>query len=78
MLQEHEIRIAAYAFRNGAIQVSEAARLTGRTWQTSKKDLERLTKIGILRFEPGKYIRDPKAVYKIVKERDVNRQPASS
>jgi ATP-dependent DNA helicase RecG len=66
-LQEHEIRIAAYAFRNGAIQVSEAARLTARTWQTSKKDLERLTKKGILAFDPGKFPRDPKAVYKLAK-----------
>jgi ATP-dependent DNA helicase RecG len=66
-LQEHEIKIAAYAFRNGSIQVSEAARLTGRTWQTSKKDLDRLTNRGILTFEPGKYPRDPKAIYRIVR-----------
>jgi ATP-dependent DNA helicase RecG len=64
-LQDHEIKIAAYAFRNGAIQVSEAQRLTGRTWQTSKKDLDRLTNRGILVFEPGKYVRDPKATYRI-------------
>lgn len=51
-LQEHEISIAAYAFRNGEINVSEASRLTGRTWQTSKKDLDRLAKRGILTFEP--------------------------
>jgi ATP-dependent DNA helicase RecG len=66
-LQEHEIKIAAYAFRNGAIQVSEAARLTGRTWATSKKDLDRLTRKGVLTFEPGQYIRDPKATYKLRK-----------
>lgn len=64
-LQEHEIKIAAYAFRNGAIQVSEAQRLTGRTWQTSKKDLDRLTTKGILIFEPGAYVRDPKAIYRL-------------
>ena len=51
-LQEHEIKIAAYAFRNGTIQVSEAQRLTGRTWQTSKKDLDRLTTKELLIFEP--------------------------
>ena len=39
-LQEHEIKIAAYAFRNEQIQVSEAQRITGRTWATSKKDLD--------------------------------------
>ena len=64
-LQEHEIRIAAYAFHNHTIQVSEAQRLTGRTWQTSKKDLERLVTKCVLIFRPGSYIRDPKANYKI-------------
>jgi ATP-dependent DNA helicase RecG len=64
-LQEHEIKIAAYAFRNGSIQVSEAQRLTGRTWQTSKKDLDKLTRKGVLGFEPGRYVRDPKAIYKL-------------
>jgi ATP-dependent DNA helicase RecG len=65
-LQEHEVKIAAYAFRNGGvIQVSEAQRLTGRTWATSKKDLDRLTKKGVLTFEPGQYTRDPKAKYRI-------------
>lgn len=66
-LQEHEIKIAAYAFRNGTIQVSEAQRLTGRTWATSKKDLDRLARRGILTFEPGKYVRDSKALYRISK-----------
>ncbi len=64
-LQDHEIKIAAYAFRNGSIQVSEAARLTGRTWHTSKKDLDRLVRRDILVFVPGKFVRDPKASYKI-------------
>jgi ATP-dependent DNA helicase RecG len=68
-LQEHEVKIAAYAFRNGAIQVSEAARLTGRTWATSKKDLEKMTRKGILTFEPGKFVRDQKAIYKLTKPR---------
>jgi ATP-dependent DNA helicase RecG len=63
-LQEHEIKIAAYAFRNGSIQVSEAARLSGRTWQSSKKDLDRLAKRGILSFEPGQFIRDSRATLK--------------
>jgi hypothetical protein len=52
-LEDHEIKIAAYALRNGAIQVSEAARLTGRTWHTSKKDLDRLVRRDILTFVPG-------------------------
>ncbi len=66
-LQEHEIKIAAYAFRNGEIQVSEAQRLTGRTWGTSKKDLDRLARRGILVFIPGQYVRDPKTTYKLAK-----------
>lgn len=67
-LQEHEVKIAAYAFRNEQIQVSEASRLTGRTWSTTKKDLDRLTRSEILEFVPGEYARDPKAHYRL-KER---------
>jgi ATP-dependent DNA helicase RecG len=63
-LQEHEVKIAAYAFRNKQIQVSEAQRLTGRTWATSKKDLDRLTRRGVLEFVAGEYARDPKAHYR--------------
>jgi len=69
-LQEHEIKIAAYAFRNQMIQVSEAQRLTGRTWATSKKDLERLCRKEILVFVPGEYTRDPKAHYRLVDQND--------
>lgn len=54
-LQEHEIKILAYAFQNASIQVSEAQRLTGRTWATSKKDLDRLMRAGHLAFQPGEY-----------------------
>ncbi|MES2757118.1 MAG: ATP-binding protein [Pseudomonadota bacterium] len=65
-LEEHEIKIVAYAFRNSTIQVSEAQRLTGRTWATSKKDLERLVSKNILIFEPGAYTRDSKARYRLL------------
>jgi ATP-dependent DNA helicase RecG len=68
LLQDHEIKILAYAFRNSTIQVSEAARLTGRTWHTSKKDLDRLARQGHLTFQAGEYERDPKAHYTIVKK----------
>jgi ATP-dependent DNA helicase RecG len=64
-LQEHEIKIVAYAFRNKTIQVSEAQRLTGRTWATSKKDLEKLVRKEVLEFMAGEYARDPKAHYAI-------------
>lgn len=70
-LEEHEIKIAAHAFRNGTIQVSEAQRATGRTWATSKKDLEKLVAKSILVFEPGSYIRDPKAKYRLVKKEEL-------
>lgn len=62
-LHEHEVKIAAYAFRNQIIQVLEVSRITGCTWQTTKKDLDKLVKKGILEFEPGDYVRDPKAHY---------------
>lgn len=70
VLQEHEVKIAAYTFRNEIIQVSEASRLTGRTWQTSKKDLERLCRKGVLQFVPGEFVRDPKAHYRLVPSDD--------
>ncbi len=72
MMQEHEIKIAAYVYRNEIIQVSEAQRLTGRTWATSKKDLERLCRKKILEFVPGEYTRDPKSHYRLVRESDTN------
>lgn len=62
-LQEHEVLIAAYAYNNEKIQVSDASRLTGRTWHTSKKDLERLVRTGTLEYIAGDYARDPKAHY---------------
>lgn len=71
-LQDHEIKIAAHAFRNGQIQVSEAQRLTGRTWATSKKDLERMVRKGLLTFVPGAFVRDPKAMYQLRKSDDTS------
>jgi ATP-dependent DNA helicase RecG len=64
-LNEHEIKILAYAFRNKIIQVAEAQRLTGRTWHTSKKDLDRLVKRNLLEYMAGQYARDPKAAYRL-------------
>ena len=68
--EEHEVNIAAYVFRNKTIQVSEAQRLTGRTWQTSKKDLDRLCRKNVLRFISGKFPRDPKAHYVLYENED--------
>jgi len=64
-LAEHEIKIAAFAYNNGSVQVSDAQRVTGRTWATSKKDLERMTEKGVLIFEPGSFVRDSRAHYKL-------------
>lgn len=67
-LQEHEIALVAHAYRNRSIHVSDASRITGRTWQTSKKDLERLVRKGVLEFVSGSYTRDAKSHY-VLRER---------
>lgn len=66
-LTESEIKIAAFAFRNGAIHVLDAQNLTGQTWHTSKKTLEKMVGKKVLCFEPGKYIRDSRAKYVLAK-----------
>ena len=71
LLSEHEIAILAYAFHNQTINVSEAQRLIGRTWATSKKNLDRLTNRGFLTFAPGKYVRDATAHYSLAEPREV-------
>lgn len=65
-LQEHEIALAAHAYRSRIIHVSDASRITGRTWATSKKDLERLARKGVLEYVGGNYTRDSKAHYRLV------------
>lgn len=65
-LQDYEIQIIGYAYNNGTIQVAEAAKLTGRQWKTSKKDLDRLVARGLLTFASPKFQRDPKAHYAII------------
>lgn len=67
-LQEHEISLVAHAYRNQTIHVSDASRITGRTWATSKKDLERLVRKGVVDFVSGAYSRDAKAHY-VLKDR---------
>jgi len=71
-LNEVEVAIMGFAFRNKVINVSDATRLTGRTWQTSKKDLDRLARKGLIQFQRGTYIRDSSAHYKIVERPDSN------
>jgi len=68
-LTENEIKIAAFAFRNGEIHVLDAQTLTGQTWHTNKKTLERLVKKKVIVFKPGKYVRDSRAVYVLAKPR---------
>ena len=64
-LSTHEVAILTFAFRNKRIQVSEAVRLTGRTWRTTKRDLEKLTARRLLKHMPGAYKFDPSAHYAI-------------
>jgi ATP-dependent DNA helicase RecG len=45
-LTDVEVAISAYAFRNKTVNVSEASRLTGRTWQTSKKRFRSINEKG--------------------------------
>ena len=69
-LQEHEIALVAHSYRNRTINVSDASRITGRTWASSKKDLERLVRKNVLEFVSGTYMRDSKAHY-VLKEKIV-------
>lgn len=69
LMQDHEIKIIAFAYQNKIIYVNEAANLTGRTWNTSKKDLNRLVKKGLLRFIQPRFTRDPKSHYEIINDR---------
>ena len=64
-LEEHEVKIAAFAFHNRKLQVTDAQSVTGRRWQTSKKDLEKLVRKNILEYVPGTYPRDTTAHYKL-------------
>ena len=68
-LTEGEIKIAAFAFRNGAIHVLDAQTLTGQTWHTSKKTLEKLVEKKVLVFEAGKYVRDSRSKYVLAKSK---------
>lgn len=66
-LREHEVNIIMHAFNNGRIQVNEAVRITGRQWSTCKRDLEKLSKMGLLKFVSN-YSRDPHAHYAIISD----------
>ena len=74
-LHEHEVQIVGYAFNNGTIQVVEAERITGRTWKTSKKDLDRLVEKGLLTFIPPRFLRDSSSHYAILKQQGVLHEP---
>ena len=66
-LTESEIKVAAFTFRNGSIHVLDAQNLTGQTWHTSKKTLEKLFEKKVLMFEAGKYVRDSHSKYVLAK-----------
>lgn len=65
-LNELELKIVTYVFQNGKIHVSDAQRLSGNTWITSKKNLEKLVAKGMLLFESGDSVRNPKSRYRLV------------
>lgn len=67
-LQSHEVLIIGYAFRNEKVHVAEVARLTSRTWNTTKKDLDKLVKKGLLKFIAPTFTRDPNAHYTVDSE----------
>ena len=66
-LSERDVKLITHVFHNRKIRVSDAQRLTGRTWPTSKKDLERLVDKGILVFETENGFRDPKSHYRLTR-----------
>lgn len=74
-LQDYEVNIVAFAFKNGLIYVNEASNITGRTWNTSKKDLDKLVRKGLLNFIRPRFTRDPKAHYEIVNRSVTNEEP---
>ncbi|MCA0360030.1 MAG: putative DNA binding domain-containing protein [Armatimonadetes bacterium] len=63
-LSQEQKRCLNFCAEHGQISVSDAQRLTSRSWPSSKKLLESLVKMGVLRFErKGGGERDPKARY---------------
>ena len=68
-MSDYEIAIIAFSFKNGAIHVNEAASITATTWNSSKKDLGRLVKKGLLQFIASRFQRDPKSHYVIIEDR---------
>ncbi len=66
-LDEEQKRCVNWAAENsGLIGVSDAQRLTGRSWPTCKKFLDELTNRGIFTFIHSDKDRDPKARYLLI------------
>jgi ATP-dependent DNA helicase RecG len=64
-LTDDERNVAAFAFRNNTVNVSDAQRVIGRTWKTCKALLDRMAAKGVLVFVSGKYERDAKTHYRL-------------
>jgi len=64
-LSEQELEVAAYLFNNKEVQVTEVERMTGKHWRTSKRLMDSLVTKGVAVYIPGKFNRDPRAVYRL-------------
>lgn len=65
-LTEDQKRCINFVAEHGEISVSDAQRLTGKTWQTARRALSTLVDRGILLHEHRKDLeRDPKARFKL-------------
>lgn len=64
-MNDDERNVAAFAFRNNTVNVSDVQRVIGRTWKTCKNLLDRMAEKRILVFVSGRYARDAKAHYKL-------------
>jgi len=64
ILSDHERRAINFLAENGTINVSQVQRLTRGSWPSSKKLLERLVNMGVLKHHKREHLdRDPQAYY---------------
>lgn len=68
-LSEDERQIINYLAEKGSINVSEAQRLTGRSWPYARKLMRRLHEKGIVDHSHNGAERDPQAVFRLMTDR---------
>jgi ATP-dependent DNA helicase RecG len=72
-LSEQEKRVLNFAAEYGKLSVSEAQRLTGKTWPSARALLNRLTKMGLLVHDHREDVeRDPQARYRFPSASDLS------